>query len=165
MDTRENCLLVVKSENISCSVLPDSLWPLGLWPTRLLGHGALQARILEWVAFPSPGDLPHPGIKPRSPALQSDSLPSELSGNPTRELSSSYDYSIAMSISPWVLQRDWNARVYQACWLVGGHSNLRNSLMFTECTITKQCKTQLPFMSIFYVYDWKTFLISLNSAI
>ena len=28
--------------------------------------------------FPSPGDLPKPGIKPRSPALQVDSLPSEL---------------------------------------------------------------------------------------
>ena len=26
--------------------------------------------------FPSPGDLPNPGIKPRSPALQADSLPS-----------------------------------------------------------------------------------------
>ena len=25
-------------------------------------HGILQARILEWVAFPSPGDLPNPGI-------------------------------------------------------------------------------------------------------
>ena len=30
----------------------------------------LQARILEWVAFPSPGDLSNPGIEPRSPALQ-----------------------------------------------------------------------------------------------
>ena len=39
-------------------------------------HGILQARILEWVA-PSPGDLPNPGIKPRSPALQADSLPAE----------------------------------------------------------------------------------------
>ena len=28
-----------------------------------------QARILEQVAFPSPGDLPDPGIKPESPAL------------------------------------------------------------------------------------------------
>jgi len=27
------------------------------------------------LPFPSPGDLPHPGIKPRSPALQADSLP------------------------------------------------------------------------------------------
>ena len=30
--------------------------------------------------FPSPGNLPNPGIKPRSPALQVDSLPTELSG-------------------------------------------------------------------------------------
>ena len=27
------------------------------------------------LLFPSPGDLPNPGIKPRSPALQVDSLP------------------------------------------------------------------------------------------
>ena len=35
-------------------------------------HGTLQARILEWVACPPPGDLPKPGIKPKSlmsPAL------------------------------------------------------------------------------------------------
>jgi len=47
-------------------------------------HGILQARILEWVAFPfsrgSPGDLSDPGIEPGSPALQVDSLPTELSG-------------------------------------------------------------------------------------
>ena len=30
--------------------------------------------------YPSPGDLPKPGIKPRSPMLQVDSLPTELSG-------------------------------------------------------------------------------------
>ena len=38
-------------------------------------HGILQARILEWVAFPFSGDLPNSGIKPRSPALQADSWP------------------------------------------------------------------------------------------
>ena len=43
-------------------------------------HGILQARILEWVAISSPGDLPNPGIKPRSPALQADSSPSESPG-------------------------------------------------------------------------------------
>ena len=46
------------------------------------GHGILQARILEWVAFPSPGDLPNPGIEPRSPTLQVDSLPAEPPGKP-----------------------------------------------------------------------------------
>ena len=33
-----------------------------------------------WSGVPSPGDHPDPGIKPRSPALQADSLPSELQG-------------------------------------------------------------------------------------
>ena len=32
--------------------------------------------------FPSPGDLPNPGIEPRSPALQMDSLPAEPQGKP-----------------------------------------------------------------------------------
>ena len=41
-------------------------------------HGILQARILEWVAIPSSGDLPDSGIEPRSLALQADSLPSSL---------------------------------------------------------------------------------------
>ena len=44
-------------------------------------HGILQARVLEWLAFPSLGNLPDPGIEPGSPALQADSLPSEPSGN------------------------------------------------------------------------------------
>ena len=46
-------------------------------------HGIFQARILEWVAIFLPGDLPDLGIKPispMSPALQTDSLPSEPSG-------------------------------------------------------------------------------------
>ena len=32
------------------------------------------------LPFPSPGDLPDPGIKPWSPALQTDFLPTELRG-------------------------------------------------------------------------------------
>ena len=40
-------------------------------------HEILQARILEWVVFPSPGDLSNPGIESRSPTLQADSLLSE----------------------------------------------------------------------------------------
>ena len=36
------------------------------------------------VPLPSPGDLPYPGIKPGSPALQADALPFEPPGNPVR---------------------------------------------------------------------------------
>ena len=43
-------------------------------------HGVLQARILEWVAFPSSWGSSQPGIEPRSPSLQADSLPTEILG-------------------------------------------------------------------------------------
>jgi len=45
-------------------------------------QGILQARILEWVAIPFSRELPDQGIKPRSPAMRADSLPSEPSGKP-----------------------------------------------------------------------------------
>ena len=59
----------------SCPTLCD--------PMDYTVHRILQARILEWVTFPSPGDLPNLGSKPRSSALQADSLPSEPPGNTT----------------------------------------------------------------------------------
>ena len=37
------------------------------------------------LPFPSPGDLPNPGIKPGPHALQADALPSEPPGKPTRD--------------------------------------------------------------------------------
>ena len=69
-------------------------------PTKLLS--LVQLFVIPWTAayqaplsmefsrqeywsglpFPSPGDLPDPGIKPRSPVLQADALPSELLGKP-----------------------------------------------------------------------------------
>ena len=63
----------------SCPTLYD---PMDCSPPGSSVQGILQASRLEWVAFPSPGDLPDPRIKPRSPTLQSDSLSSESSGKP-----------------------------------------------------------------------------------
>ena len=37
------------------------------------------------LPWPPPGYLPNPGMEPRSPTLQEDSLPSELAGKPHRE--------------------------------------------------------------------------------
>ena len=61
----------------SCPTLCD--------PMDCTVHGVLQARILEWVAFTSPGDHPNPGIELRSPALQADSLPSEPQGKQKKD--------------------------------------------------------------------------------
>ena len=56
----------------SCPILDK---PMGCIPPGSSVHGILQARILErGLPFAPPGDLPHPGIEPMSPALQADSL-------------------------------------------------------------------------------------------
>ena len=65
---------------LSHSVMSDFATPWTAACQVLLYVGILQARILEWVASPPPGDLPNPGIELRSPSFQADSLPSEPPG-------------------------------------------------------------------------------------
>ena len=53
---------------------------------RLLCPWNSIGKSLKWVANSSPENLPDPGIEPGSPALQVDSLPSELLGKPLLQL-------------------------------------------------------------------------------
>ena len=63
------------------SVMSDSSRHHELWPTRLLcPWGVFRQEYWSGLPCPSPGDLPHPGMELRSPALQANSLPSEPSG-------------------------------------------------------------------------------------
>ena len=62
-------------ESVSNSVVPNSLRCHGL------SMGFSRQEYWSGLLFPSPGDLPDPGIEPGSPALQADSLPYELPGN------------------------------------------------------------------------------------
>ena len=57
----------------------------------ILSHLSYQGSpwILEWVAYPFPGDLPDPGIELGYPTLQKDCLPAELLGKPINWLYSS----------------------------------------------------------------------------
>ena len=66
----------------SHSVRSDSLRPHGLQSMEFSRPEYWS--ILEYITgvFPSPGDLPNSGIRPRSPALQADSLPAEPQGKP-----------------------------------------------------------------------------------
>ena len=59
---------------LSHSVMSDSLRLHDYSPPGSSVHGILQARTLEWVACPPPGDLPNPETEPRSPVLQVHSL-------------------------------------------------------------------------------------------
>ena len=47
-------------------------------PGRLQSMGLSRPEYWRGLPFPSLGDLPNPGIEPRSPALEADSLPIEL---------------------------------------------------------------------------------------
>ena len=52
-----------------------TLWPHGLYPTRLLcPWGFSRQEYCSGLSYPPPGDLPNPEIEPRSPAMQGDSL-------------------------------------------------------------------------------------------
>ena len=70
--------------SVSRSVVPDSF----ATPWTAAHQARLSMRFSRqgyWsgLPLPSPGDFPNPGIKPRSPALQADSLLTELQGKPT----------------------------------------------------------------------------------
>ena len=61
---------------ISRLIVSNSLRPHGRYPPLFMEFS--KQKYWSELPFPSPGDLPYPGIDPRSPALQEDSLPSEL---------------------------------------------------------------------------------------
>ena len=62
-------------ERISYSVFSYSLRPHGLKPARLLcPWNSLGKEYWSVLQFPSPWDLPDPGIEPGSPAWQADYL-------------------------------------------------------------------------------------------
>ena len=76
MESEKVKVLVAQSCSTLCNQMDYSL------PGSSM-HIILQARILAWVAIPSPRDFPNPGIKPRSPALHADSLLSKPPGSPS----------------------------------------------------------------------------------
>ena len=55
------------------------------WTIAHQAHPSMEFSRQEYwtgLPFPSPGDLPDPGIRPGSPTLRADALPSEPPGNP-----------------------------------------------------------------------------------
>ena len=152
-------------------------------------HGILQARILEWGAFPfskgssqprdwtqvsliaggfftswatrgawvywsrfpSPADLPDPGIEPGSPALQVDSLPTELSGKPL------VSFMVKFLITGW---NCWTLSVFQIFFFPFCSTKMKLQAIyhFENC----QAVFILFFFSIFY--GTKMSWIAYNSA-
>ena len=59
--------------------------PMDYSPPAKLPMGFHRQKYWSGLPFPSPGNLPDPGIEPKSPALQVDYLPTELPGKPREE--------------------------------------------------------------------------------
>ena len=74
--------LVLCCSVLSCSVVYDPLTPWTIAPQALLSLGFSRQEYWSGLPCPPSGDLPNPGIKPRFPALQVDSLPSEPPDKP-----------------------------------------------------------------------------------
>ena len=85
--------------NCHSQVKVIQLCPILCDPMNYTVHGILQGRILEWVGFPFSRGSPNPGINPRSPALQADSLPAEPQGKPiTKRSLQRHDNEIELDI-------------------------------------------------------------------
>ena len=107
----------------SHSVVSDSLLPQGP-----VGFLCPLCRQEYWsrLPFPSPGDLPNPGIEPKWPAWKADSLPSEPPGKPQLYISSvQFSHSVLSdSLRPHESQ---HARPPCPSPTPGVHSNSRPS--------------------------------------
>ena len=75
-------------------------------------------RIWEWVAYPFPVDLPHPGIKWGSPALQADSLPTELSGKPIMYIISAQQMVTTIPVFQWMIIRKQAIHIYMLSQII-----------------------------------------------
>ena len=73
-------------KTIALTQLFATWWTVACQASPFMGF----SRQAYWsgLPFPSPRDLPDPGIEPRSPTLQADPLPSEPPGNPMTNLNS-----------------------------------------------------------------------------
>ena len=65
----------VKVKSLSCVQLFATLWTIALQAPPSMGFSRQEYR--SGLPFPSPGDLPDPGIEPWSPTFQADALTSE----------------------------------------------------------------------------------------
>ena len=78
-----------------------------------LSMGFSRQEYWSGLPFPAPGDLPNPGIKPRSPALQADALPSEPPGMPLLGYMSSHLGPIWMIQNSFPISRSLTKSIFK----------------------------------------------------
>ena len=148
--------------NVSCSVMPDSATP---WTAAHQAPLSMRfSRQWYWSGspFPSPGDLPNTGMEPGSPALQADSLLTELirGGSVVKNLSANarrWDSIPGWGRSP----RGGSSNPLQHFWL---ENSMERGDWVIVHGITKSCKeldrterlSTLATLFLLLGYNWST---------
>jgi len=81
LDSYSPLKVEVKVKSLSCVQLFATPWTVARQAPPSMGFS--RQEYWSGLPMPSPGDLPHPGIKPMSPALRADALTSEPPGKPS----------------------------------------------------------------------------------
>ena len=85
----------------------------------------------SWLPFPPPGDLPNPGIEPRSPALQTDALLSEPLGKPQEDVFIKAKGLATLKQLYWLWGQGWgHRRVTEKRWPGYGRDREREKLWY-----------------------------------
>ena len=89
-----------------------------------LSMGFSRQEYWSWLPFPSPGDLPDPGIEPGSPALQANTLPSEHCPTNSNQL----QFSSVQSLS--------HVRLFVTTWIAARQASLSITISWSSLKLT-----------------------------
>ena len=111
--------------------------PWTVTPQPPLSMGIRQAGILSGLPCPPPGDLPNPGIEPRSPALPADSFPSEPPGKHINFYWSVYSVCVCFFL------------------LSSSKKSMRRGTAYLNHMVFRQCLTHRSITSIWWMNKWR----------
>ena len=87
-----------KVKSLSCVRLFVTLWTVAYQASLSMGFS--RQEYWSGLSFPSPRDLPDPGIEPRSPTLEADTLTSKPPGKPQERKGDLFISGLAVNYCP-----------------------------------------------------------------
>ena len=141
------------------SVVPSrSLWIVAYQPPQSMEFS--RQEYWSGLPFPSPRDLPNPGIEPGCPALQADALPSEPPGKPHSGVNGDIlqeDFCHTHTQSPYPC-----GRPLLICTSTG---NTQTQFLHSLCVVPGSCCTQGLFEPSEHLWQEQGLILNVNSLL